>query len=161
MIKIPENEDLTVKKIRNGTVIDHIPYENVGLVTSLIILEEAIKNKLPTIVFYNAGSDKYGIKGIIKISDFYLDRSKADILSLVFPEITVNYIHDWMAKKYLPTVPERIKTGIKCPEVSCITNTKEPVAVDFFVLPEEKILQCSYCDSNLPFAEIPSYITKI
>jgi aspartate carbamoyltransferase regulatory subunit len=56
-------------------------------------------------------------------------------------------------------VPEIVVGRLRCPELSCVTNSpREPIVTRFRVLPEYEMLQCEYCDSLLEFEKVPEYV---
>lgn len=151
---------LLVRKIDHGTVIDHVPAWQSELVLRLLDIDK-IKSQpdISLVSLNNVPSRKYGRKDIIKLHRYHLSEEDADLLCLVFPNITVNYIEDWKTSKYTPRIPETILGRIRCPEVSCITNvSREPINTRFSVLSELKVLQCEYCYSLLDFEKMPEYV---
>jgi aspartate carbamoyltransferase regulatory subunit len=104
-------------------------------------------------------SKSLGRKDIVKIDRWQVDQKDADILALIFPTITVNYVNQWKVSKYTPKVPDVIEGRIRCPEVLCITNQeREPVVPKFRTLKRERMLQCFYCDSLLDFDSVPDHV---
>jgi aspartate carbamoyltransferase regulatory subunit len=154
-----ENQ-LLVRKIENGTVIDHIPAWRSEMVLKLLGIEKIrTKADISMVSLNNVPSRKHGRKDIIKVNNYYLEEGDADLVCLVYPTATINYIEDWETRKYMPKTPERVFGKIRCPEVSCITNSpREPISTRFRVLPEFKALQCEYCDSFLDFKDMPEYV---
>ena len=156
-----ENQ-LLVRKIDYGTVLDHIPQWQAELVLKLLdtkIIRE--KSDISVVSLHNVPSKKYGKKDVIKLYHYQISVEDADLISLVFPEITINYIKDWKPKKYKPKIPKKIVGKIKCPELNCITNLeREPITTSFTVKPRYKVIQCDYCDTLLKFKEIPDYIKR-
>lgn len=154
-----ENQ-LLVRKIENGTVIDHIPAWRSEMVLRLLDVEEIrTRTDISLVSLNNVPSRKYGRKDIIKVNNYYLEEGEADLVCLVYTTATINYIEDWEPRKYRPKTPERIFGRIRCPEVGCITNSpREPILTRFRVLPEFKVLQCEYCDSLLDFENMPEYV---
>ena len=110
-------------------------------------------------VLQNVSSRALGRKDIIKIDRWHVDEKDADILCLVFPSITVNYIEEGAVSKYKPKVPDAIEGRIRCPELGCISNAeREPVVPKFVTLKRDRLLQCHYCDSLLSFDSVPEYV---
>ena len=154
-----ENQ-LLVRKIENGTVIDHIPSWHAEMVLRLLDVEKMrAAADISILSLNNVPSGKYGRKDIIKFNNYHLDEGDADIVCLVYPTATVNYIEDWEPTKYTPKIPGSVVGRLRCPELSCITNSpREPIVTRFRVLPEFEILQCEYCDSLLDFEKVPEYV---
>jgi aspartate carbamoyltransferase regulatory subunit len=157
----PNEERMLVSKIEQGTVIDHIPdwkAETAARVLGLDRLAQ-MQSDISVAILQNVQSKTLGRKDIIKIDRWHVDEKDADILSLVFPGITVNYIKDWKVTKYAPRVPEIIEGRVRCPEVSCITNTeREPVVTRFSTNRKDRVLQCLYCDTLLGFDTVPEQV---
>lgn len=143
---------LLVRKIKKGSVIDHIP---VGM--GLKVVE--ILNLTPeetTIVLINVESKKLGRKDIIKIENRKLTQEEVNKISLVAPNATLNIIENWKVKeKKKVTLPNFLENVIKCPNSNCITNTKEPIKSKFFVEKKEPVkLRCYYCEKLFSLREV-------
>jgi aspartate carbamoyltransferase regulatory subunit len=153
-------ESLLVRKIDWGTVIDHIPAWRAGQVIRLLGIDHLMNNpEVSVIILNNVPSRKYGRKDIVKIYHYHISQGECDILSLIFPTTTINYIKDWRVEKVKPKIPDKIVGRIRCPEVTCITNKeREPVKPRFTVLRDYGVVQCEYCDSLLEFSKIPEYV---
>ena len=152
---------LLVRKIENGTVIDHIAAWKSDLVVKVLKLDRLKVDGQTTsvVVLQNVASRRIGRKDIVKLDGLYIDESEADIICLVQPTATINYIRDWKTTKYAPKVPDAIEGRIRCPEMQCISNAKrEPVTAKFRTLKEDRLLQCHYCDSLFEFGKIPDYV---
>jgi len=148
-----ENE-LLVRKIESGTVIDHIPAGKAFLVLKILKVNPSAK----MVIALNVISRKMKTKDIIKIEGKFLTKEEVDIISLVAPTATINTIKNWkVSKKYRVKLPEIIKEIMKCPNYSCITNgEREPVKTKFRVIKSKKevIIQCMYCDTLIPYNEV-------
>lgn len=68
-----KKQELQVAALENGTVIDHIPSENLFTVVSLLGLEHMNNN---ITIGFNLKSGKLGTKGIIKIADKFSAMTK-------------------------------------------------------------------------------------
>jgi len=107
----------------------------------------------------NVASRQLGRKDIVKVDRWHVKEGDADILCLVFPSITVNYITNGSVAKYSPSVPDLIHGRIRCPELSCISNAeREPVTSEFVTLKADRMLQCAYCDTLLGFDSVPEHV---
>jgi len=154
-------EHLLVRKIDMGTVIDHIPPWKAGSVLRLLDLERIKGSECSLIILHNVPSRKYGRKDIIKIYRHYISQDEADLVCLVYPTVTVNYIRDWKVEKYRPRVPERIVGKIRCPDPWCITNApREPIKPRFRVLERLRAIQCEYCDTIVEFERIAELVPR-
>jgi aspartate carbamoyltransferase, regulatory subunit len=145
---------LTVSKIRNGTVIDHIPAGRSLAV--LKVLGITGYEGLRIAILMNVESKKLGRKDIVKIEDKVVDEREASIISLIAPEATINIVRDFnVVEKRNLRLPETIKGLLKCPNPLCVTNN-DPEALNEFVKVSEKPLRlrCVYCDTYLNEADV-------
>ena len=77
-----EMRELSVTAIENGTVIDHIPANNVFQVIKILNLQ----NIQHQVLFGdNLDSAKYGKKGIIKVSNTFFAPDEINKITLVAP----------------------------------------------------------------------------
>ncbi|MCS7094241.1 MAG: aspartate carbamoyltransferase regulatory subunit [Thaumarchaeota archaeon] len=155
-------EQLLVRKIDWGTVIDHIPNWRADQVLKLIEVESLIKEPdVSVIVLKSVPSRKYGKKDVIKLYHYFIKESDAALIKLLFPTVTINFIRDWKVQKYVPNLPEELVGKVRCPEVTCISNARrEPVIRRFRVLKEEGYVECYYCDALLEISSIPDFIAE-
>jgi aspartate carbamoyltransferase regulatory subunit len=156
-----DTDRMLVSRIEEGTVIDHIPDWKATTVSRVLRLDKLARMQadVSVVILQNVTSRLLGRKDIIKIDRWHVDEKDADILSLVFPNITVNYIDEGKVSKYNPKVPDSIEGRIRCPELNCISNTeREPVIPRFNTLKKEKLLQCHYCDTLLAFDAVPEHV---
>lgn len=156
-----DTEGLLVRKIEEGTVIDHIPDWKGELVARVLRLDRlaAMKPEVSVAMLQNVSSRSLGRKDIVKIDRWLVDEGEADILALIFPGITVNYIRGWRVSKYEPRVPDTIEGRMKCPEVLCISNSeREPVTSRFVTYETDRLLRCHYCDTMIGFERIPDLV---
>ena len=82
-------KELEVAALENGTVIDHIPSDQLFKVVSLLGLEKL--NKSITIG-NNLISKKIGKKGIIKIADTFFKEEEINKIALIAPNAKINII---------------------------------------------------------------------
>lgn len=135
---------LNVTAIENGTVIDHIPANNVFKVLHILNLEN---NKNQVLVGDNLESGKYGKKGLIKISNTFFDATDIDKIALAAPTATIIEIRNFeVVSKKQVQVPENIYEIVKCFNPNCITNV-ESIPTRFKVVEKTEMkLQCHYCE---------------
>jgi aspartate carbamoyltransferase regulatory subunit len=156
-----KDERMLVSRIAEGTVIDHIPDWKAETVSRVLRLDKLARMQadVSVVMLQNVASKQLGRKDIIKVDRWNVDEKDADILCLVFPGITVNYIEEGKVSKYEPKVPDMIEGRIRCPELNCISNAeREPVVTRFSTLKKERLLQCHYCDALLPFDDVPEHV---
>jgi len=140
-------QELQVKAIKNGTVIDHIPPELLFKVVNLLQLD-GTTNRIT--IGNNLSSKKMGKKGIIKISDRYYEDEEISRIALIAPLAKINVIKDFevVEKKEL-TPPDSFTGIVRCPNPKCITNN-EPMKTRFEVINKNPILlKCKYCEREI------------
>lgn len=156
-----QGERLLVSRIEEGTVVDHIPDWKAETVLKVLRLDKLARMQahVSVAILQNVTSRQLGRKDIVKVDRWHVDEKDADILCLVFPSITVNYIEAGEVSKYQPRVPDTMEGRIRCPELGCISNTeREPVVSKFATLKRERLLQCRYCDTLLDFDSVPDHV---
>ena len=85
-------KELVVSALENGTVLDHIPAENVYKALDILNLK-GISNQIT--IGINLNSGYFGKKGIIKIADKFFEDDELNKLALIAPKATVNVIRDF------------------------------------------------------------------
>ena len=139
------HKELVVSALENGTVLDHIPAENVYKALDLLNLK-GIESQIT--IGINLASKLHGKKGIIKIADKFFETDELNKLALIAPKATVNVIRDFkvVEKKTLET-PEEVIGIAKCRNPKCVTN-HQPIKTRFKTISEsDKIsLKCHYCE---------------
>jgi len=139
-----EPKQLSVSAIQNGTVIDHIPANNLFKVIQILRLDHIDSQ----ITFgTNLESKKLGRKAIIKISDKYFEDDDINRIALVAPDAKLNIIRDYeVVEKKVVVVPDFIVGIAKCVNPKCITNF-EHVTTRFKVVSKKNVsLKCYYCE---------------
>ena len=148
-----DNKVQEVRAIENGTVIDHIPSDQLFKIIRIMQLDRAPQR----ITFgMNLESKRMGSKAIIKIADRYCQDKEINRIALFAPIAMVNTIKDFeVIEKRKVTVPERIEGFVRCANPKCITNN-EPVRTAFDVLNNDgKIsLRCRYCEKVTPQSQM-------
>jgi len=139
-----EQRHLNVTAIENGTVIDHIPANNVFKVLHILNLEN---NKNQVLFGDNLESRKYGKKGLIKVSNTFFEGNEINKIALVAPTATFIEIKNFnVVTKKQVEVPDQIKSIVKCFNPNCISNV-ENVPSRFTVVDKENMkLLCHYCE---------------
>ena len=140
-------KELVVSALENGTVLDHIPAENVYKALSILNLK-GVENQITLGI--NLASKIYGRKGIIKIADKFFEDEELDKLVLIAPQATVNVIRDFkVVEKKKLKMPKEIVGIAKCQNPKCVTN-HQPIKTRFkTVMKDDKIsLLCQYCEKT-------------
>ena len=146
-----DEEKLSVSKIVKGTAIDHISAGRGFLVQKIL----RIDSKSRSVIITNVDSKKYGKKDIIKIEGKYLTPKEVNIISLIAPNASINRIENSeVVEKYAVKFPDVIEEVLKCPNLSCITNSENEPIVTKFIKSYNDSVQCHYCDSLLKYDEI-------
>ena len=138
-------KELLVSALENGTVLDHIPAENVYKALDLLNLK-GIESQIT--IGINLASTIYGKKGIIKIADKFFEDDELNKLALIAPKATINVIRDFkvVEKKKLET-PAEVVGIAKCKNPKCVTN-HQPIKTHFTTVKngDEISLKCHYCE---------------
>lgn len=136
--------ELKVTAIENGTVIDHIPANNVFQVIKILNLEH-IQHQV--LFGDNLDSAKFGKKGIIKVSNTFFADEEINKIALVAPTATLIVIRNYeVTEKKKVEVPDKIVKIVKCFNPGCITN-HESIETKFKVIDKSEMkLQCHYCE---------------
>ncbi|BDX39561.1 aspartate carbamoyltransferase regulatory chain [Tenuifilaceae bacterium CYCD] len=139
-----DKKQLSVSAIQNGTVIDHIPAQNLFKVISILGLD-----KIPNQITFgtNLESHRLGKKAIVKIADKFFERDEINRIAIVAPHAKLNIIKDYVVvEKMLVEVPDEIVGIVKCVNPKCITNF-ENVTPKFHVSDKKSVsLKCHYCE---------------
>ena len=136
---------INVSKLKEGIVIDHIKagqgykiFQQLGLdkINDVVVLMR------------NVPSEKMGVKDLIKIETPL--EINFDILGLIDPDVSVNYIKDGkLFKKVKLTLPKSVVGILKCPNPRCITNTEKIANVRFDLVDKKnKLYACEYCEAR-------------
>ncbi len=146
-------KELLVRKIRQGIVIDHIPAGKGKILLRILGID-----KLPHtwVLLSNVESKKIGKKDIIKVENFFPTVEHMQIIFLVAPEATLNYIEDYkVIKKVRSGPPEKIVNILKCPNPFCITNDeREKKFISSIFLRKDDGYVCKYCEYKIRRDEI-------
>ena len=149
---------LRIKKIKSGTVIDHIEAGKALNVLNILGLDG--KDGRLITVGINVNSKKLeGKKDIVKVENVLLDNDQLNQLSLISPKCSIAYIEDFNVKeKFILNLPDKFMGIFPCPNENCISNVeREPIQSEFLVDSEAPIkIRCIYCDRILHFTEIAS-----
>jgi aspartate carbamoyltransferase regulatory subunit len=142
-----KKKELQIAALENGTVIDHIPSEQLFKVVSLLGIENL---KTPVTIGYNLDSKKMGKKGILKIAGKFFEQDEINRITLIAPSVKLNIIKDYeVVEKKTVHLPDELIGIVKCNNPKCITNC-EPMKTRFHVIDKERItLKCHYCELKI------------
>ncbi|MDD4293409.1 MAG: aspartate carbamoyltransferase regulatory subunit, partial [Bacteroidales bacterium] len=113
-------KQLKVSAIKNGTVLDHIPADQLFKVIDILGLSRSSNQ----ITFgTNLESKLLGKKAIIKISDKFFKDDDINRIALIAPQAKINIIHDFeVVEKKVLSIPASIEGIAKCMNPACVTN---------------------------------------
>ncbi|MDD4669839.1 MAG: aspartate carbamoyltransferase regulatory subunit [Bacteroidales bacterium] len=142
-----EDNQLKVTAIKNGTVLDHIPADNLFKVIDILHLTQG-NNQIT--IGSNLDSKSLGKKGIIKISERFFEDEEINKIALVAPQATINIIKNYaVVEKKVISIPEEVVGIVKCMNPMCVTNhQKIDTKFTTIVKGKETLLLCHYCEKT-------------
>ena len=149
-----EQSELMVRRIKEGTVIDHID-EGKGIQVLDALRIDGKDGSLITIAL-NVPSGKSKKKDIIKVENKFLKDDDTNKLAVIAPKATINIIKDYkLIEKRRVSLPNEIDRIFRCSNPDCITNSAEHIeSVMDLIDKETMILKCRYCARILDVNEI-------
>jgi len=144
-----EVAELLVRRIREGTVIDHID-EGKGLQVLSALGINGKDGNVITIAL-NVPSGKFKKKDIIKVENKFLKDDDTNKLAVIAPKATVNIIKEYkLVEKRRVSLPNEIDRIFRCSNPECITNSTEHIESIMDVVDKEgRVLKCRYCSRTL------------
>jgi aspartate carbamoyltransferase regulatory subunit len=151
-----DTRQLLVRRIKDGTVIDHIESGKALLVLRTLDITGKEGNVIT--VALNVPSSKHDKKDIIKVENKFLEKDETNKLALIAPHATINIIKEYrLVEKRKIQLPDSIIGVFKCPNLKCVTNSDEYIKPVINVIDKEKIvLRCKYCFRTLTINELVS-----
>ncbi|MFQ6134249.1 MAG: aspartate carbamoyltransferase regulatory subunit [Nitrososphaerales archaeon] len=147
-------EHLAVRRIKEGTVIDHVdPGKALRVLSALGVTGQ--DGDIVTIAM-NVPSDKLGKKDIVKVENRFLKADETDKIALISPRATVNIIRSFkVVEKRNVDLPDILEDVFSCPNPTCISNSGEPLKPILMVVTRNPPrLRCKYCTRVLKPEEI-------
>ena len=140
-----EQSDLLVRRIKDGTVIDHIN-EGKGLSVLEALEIDGSRGNVITIAL-NMPSGKLKKKDMIKVEGRFLEDDDTNKLAVIAPASTVNIIKDYkLVEKRRVSLPNQIEQIFRCSNPDCITNSQEHIESTMEVMDiDNLLLKCRYC----------------
>ena len=140
-----EQSDLLVRRIKDGTVIDHIN-EGKGLSVLEALEIDGSRGNVITIAL-NMPSGKLKKKDMIKVEGRSLEDDDPTKLAVIAPASTVNIIKDYkLVEKRRVSLPNQIEQIFRCSNPDCITNSQEHIESTMEVMDKDNlVLKCRYC----------------
>ncbi|PNW42575.1 UNVERIFIED_CONTAM: aspartate carbamoyltransferase regulatory subunit [Euhalothece sp. KZN 001] len=149
------DRQLRVSKIRDGTVIDHLPAGTALSVLAILGIDGS--NGEGVSVGMNVRSGRIATKDIVKVEGRELSQEEVDVIAIIAPVATINIIRGYeVAEKTRVETPTAVEGVLRCPNPNCITNEDEPVTTRFRVL--DGHLRCRYCRSLIADAAVPDLL---
>lgn len=147
--------ELIVRKIRNGTVIDHIPFGQALNILRILKIKGEEGHRVAMAM--NVESKKIGKKDVVKLEGRELHPGEVDRIVLIAPEATINTIRDYRVEKKMKVrMPDRIEGILRCINPNCISNKqRESITPSFKVLSQRPLLlACEYCETHISHDEV-------
>ena len=140
-----DESELTVRRIRQGTVIDHIDAGRGLRVLSALGIDGS--DGSAATVALNVPSAKHSKKDIIKVEGVLLHGDDTNKLAVIAPRATVNIIREYkLVEKRRVSLPDSIGRIFMCTNPDCITNSGEQIESVMDVVDKDGcILKCRYC----------------
>ena len=149
-----EQSELMVRRIKEGTVIDHID-EGKGLQVLDALRIDGKDGSLITVAL-NVPSGKSKKKDIIKADNKFLKDEDTNKIAFISPKATINIIKNYkLIEKRRVALPNEIDRIFRCTNPDCITNSTEHIeSVMDLIDKDGMILKCRYCARILDVNEI-------
>ena len=149
-----EQSELMVRRIKEGTVIDHID-EGKGIQVLDALRIDGKDGSLITIAL-NVPSGKSKKKDIIKVENKFLKDDDTNKIAVIAPKATINIIKNYkLIEKRRVALPNEIDRIFRCSNPDCITNSTEHIeSIMDLIDKESMILKCRYCARILDVNEI-------
>ena len=145
-----KDRSITIAKIDNGIVIDHIPAGSAFMIAQVLGLNSLARETGDIIAagvnFESASMPK---KDIIKVENLSLSRDMLNVVALIAPDATVSRIRNGQVmEKHKVETPDQVGDVVACPDRFCITN-HERIPGKFTVVHKEPLtLRCDYCETE-------------
>ena len=139
-----DKKAMQVSALCNGTVIDHIPADKLFQIVNILHLE-TISDQIT--IGNNLSSSKLGKKGVIKISEKYIDPQELNKIALIAPCARINIIKNYqVVEKNECVIPDEVHDVLQCVNPMCITN-KQNVTTHFHIVnKQDRTVKCHYCE---------------
>ena len=149
-----EQSELMVRRIKEGTVIDHID-EGKGLQVLDALRIDGQDGSLITLAM-NVPSGKSKKKDIIKVENKFLKDDDTNKIAIIASKATINIIKNYkLIEKRRVALPNEIDKIFRCTNLDCITNSTEHIESIMDVIDKEgMVLKCRYCARILDVSKI-------
>lgn len=152
-----QESDLLVRRIKDGTVIDHID-QGKGLKVLEALEIDGKEGNVITIAL-NVPSSKSKKKDIIKVENRFLEDADTNKLAVIAPKSTINIIKNFkLVEKRRVSLPNEIEQIFRCSNPDCITNSNEYIESIMDVIDKSGlVLKCRYCTRILDVNKLKYY----
>ena len=152
-----QESDLLVRRIKDGTVIDHID-QGKGLKVLEALEIDGKEGNVITIAL-NVPSSKSKKKDIIKVENRFLEDADTNKLAVIAPKSTINIIKNYkLVEKRRVSLPNEIEQIFRCSNPDCITNSNEYIESVMDVIDKSGlVLKCRYCTRILDVNKLKYY----
>lgn len=154
-----EQTTMLVRKIPDGTVIDHI---TAGKALSVLrLLGDPQDNGVTIALVMNVSSSKMGKKDIVKVEGKEVSEEQVQRLALIAPRASVNIVRSYRVVAKKNAVPPRTLRGIlSCTAPTCVSVREKDSAPSIFFISGRSPLRyrCKYCGRELSEKEIISQL---
>lgn len=143
---------ISISKIAEGTVIDHI---EPGIGIQIYELLNLKNHGAVVTLGLNLKSEKMGLKDLIKIEGRILSPEDLELISLFAPRSTITLIQKTeITQKYKVPFPSEVKGLFDCKNRSCISH-HEIMKPSFKIYSRYKTieLECGFCLTKLNLNE--------
>lgn len=141
-------KEMKVRRIKKGTVIDHVPPGNSPLLLDYLEIGREFMKENTLIIATDVNSPTLGTKDVVKIENVELSQEQMNLICLVAPAATVSLIRDYeVIQKPDLNPPQSISDISSCPNPNCISNQAEEKITSQFKLIEQKPVKyaCEWC----------------
>ncbi len=137
-------QTIKVRKIANGTVIDHIPQGKGADVLKFVGIDGGYKGVVTLLM--NVHSSSMGHKDIVKIEDRELSKRELDRIAIFAPTASINVVRNFeVVEKYKVKVPDSLVGSVECPNPTCLTHKEGTARLNIESKNPLKI-RCAYCE---------------
>lgn len=152
-----QESNLIVRRIKDGTVIDHIEGGRGLKVLEALGIDGKDGNVIT--IALNVPSGKFNKKDIIKVENRYLQDYDTNKLAVISPTATINIIKDYkLVEKRRVALPNKIEKIFRCSNPECITNSQEHIESVMEVIDKSgRVLRCKYCTRILDVNQLKYY----
>jgi len=135
---------IRVRKLREGTVIDHL---TCGTAFNAFRVLGLTNETGVVLIGISLQSGKAGRKDIIKIENRELTRDEINRIALISPDASISIIREYdVVDKFRVELPDVIEGIVRCRNPNCITNVQD-VRTRFTICRRNPTtLRCGYCE---------------